>query len=115
MKRKHTKLICLGLALCLLTGLALGCGSSANDTKTASAEATVQTTDQTMASVIRSPRLGAWDSPPNGLTAPRPEVWDSRPNGPTAPRPGACPAAPAAWASLPQGVPAAAPAAAARI
>ena len=37
MKRKHTKLICLGLALCLLTGLALGCGSSANDTKTASA------------------------------------------------------------------------------
>ena len=48
MKRKHTKLICLGLALCLLTGLALGCGSSANDTKTASAEATVQNTDQTM-------------------------------------------------------------------
>ncbi len=122
MKRKHTKLICLGLALCLLTGLALGCNSSTNKTETATSEDAAQTTDQTTETTwgnrphgLTATRPGAWDSPPNGLTAPRPEVWDSPLNGPTAPRLGACPVALAAWASLPQGDPAAAPAAAARI
>ena len=47
MKRKHSKLICLGLVLCLLTGLALGCNSSTNKTETATSEDAAQTTDQT--------------------------------------------------------------------
>ena len=47
MKRKHTKWICLGLVLCLLTGLALGCNSSTNKTETATSEDAAQTTDQT--------------------------------------------------------------------
>ena len=77
MKRKHTKLICLGLALCLLTGLALGCGSSANDTKTASAEATVQTTDQTMETTAAAAPDG---TPPEGMGQP-PERPDGNPPG----------------------------------
>ena len=75
MKRKHTKLICLGLALCLLTGLALGCGSSANDTKTASAEATAETTDQTMETTAAAAPDGA---PPEGMGQP-PERPDGNP------------------------------------
>ena len=77
MKRKHTKLICLGLALCLLTGLALGCGSSANDTKTASAEATVQNTDQTMETTAAAAPDG---TPPEGMGQP-PERPDGNPPG----------------------------------
>ena len=77
MKRKHTKLICLGLALCLLTGLALGCGSSANDTKTASAEATVQNTDQTMETTAAAAPDG---TPPEGMGQP-PERPDGTPSG----------------------------------
>ena len=77
MKRKHTKLICLGLALCLLTELALGCVSSANDTKTASAEATVQTTDQTMETTAAAAPDG---TPPEGMGQP-PERPDGTPPG----------------------------------
>ena len=89
MKRKHTKLICLGLALCLLTGLALGCGSSANDTKTASAEDAVQAADQTTEMTTAAAPDGASPAdlgerpdgtPPEGMGQP-PERPDGNPPG----------------------------------
>ena len=89
MKRKHTKLICLGLALCLLTGLALGCGSSANDTKTASAEDAVQAADQTTEMTTAAAPDGAPPAdmgerpdgtPPEGMGQP-PERPDGTPPG----------------------------------
>jgi len=113
MKRKHTKWICLGLVLCLLTGLALGCNSSTNKTETATSEDADQTTDQTTETTAAAAAApdgnppadmgGRPDgNPPGGMGQP-PERPDGTP--PDGTPPGGMPGGPGGMGQPPAGGP----------